>query len=102
MASVERVPDAGGHFGPYGGRFVPETLIHALDELDAEYARARADAEFARALDEEGPPCRYTDEELAPKINERIAEIEAGTAKLVDGKQAIEEIRAELRNRRRA
>ena len=51
MASVERVPDAGGHFGPYGGRFVPETLIHALDELAAEYARARADAEFARALD---------------------------------------------------
>ena len=45
-------PDATGHFGPYGGRFVPETLIHALDELTAEYARARADRAFQRELDE--------------------------------------------------
>jgi tryptophan synthase beta chain len=37
-------PDATGHFGPYGGSFVPETLIHALEELTSEYARARADA----------------------------------------------------------
>jgi tryptophan synthase beta chain len=39
-------PDARGHFGPYGGRFVAETLIHALDELNDAYAHARADAEF--------------------------------------------------------
>jgi tryptophan synthase beta chain len=39
-------PDARGHFGPYGGRFVAETLIHALDELDRAYAEARADAAF--------------------------------------------------------
>jgi tryptophan synthase beta chain len=45
-------PDATGHFGPYGGRFVPETLIHALDELVAEYLRARGDATFQRELDE--------------------------------------------------
>ena len=32
-AALEPGPDATGHFGPYGGRFVPETLIHALDEL---------------------------------------------------------------------
>ena len=32
----EHGPDAGGHFGPYGGRFVPETLILALDQLMAE------------------------------------------------------------------
>ncbi len=38
------LPDATGHFGPYGGRFVPETLIHALDQLGAEYQRARAAA----------------------------------------------------------
>jgi tryptophan synthase beta chain len=43
-------PDATGHFGPYGGRFVPETLIHALDELEAEYHRARADAAFEDEL----------------------------------------------------
>jgi tryptophan synthase beta chain len=39
-------PDASGHFGPYGGRFVAETLIHALDELNAAYARYRDDDEF--------------------------------------------------------
>ena len=36
-------PDARGHFGPYGGTFVAETLIHALDELKAEYAKCQAD-----------------------------------------------------------
>jgi tryptophan synthase beta chain len=43
-------PDATGHFGPYGGRFVPETLVHALDELEAEYARAREDRAFQAEL----------------------------------------------------
>jgi tryptophan synthase beta chain len=41
-------PDARGHFGPYGGTFVAETLIHALRELEAAYARYRDDAEFQR------------------------------------------------------
>ncbi len=39
-------PDARGHFGPYGGTFVAETLIHALDELKDAYARYREDPEF--------------------------------------------------------
>jgi tryptophan synthase beta chain len=39
-------PDALGHFGPYGGRFVPEALISALDELDAAYQVAKVDPEF--------------------------------------------------------
>jgi tryptophan synthase beta chain len=39
-------PDARGHFGPYGGTFVAETLIHALHELEAAYARYREDPEF--------------------------------------------------------
>jgi tryptophan synthase beta chain len=39
-------PDARGHFGPYGGTFVAETLIHALDELKAAYERYRNDPEF--------------------------------------------------------
>jgi tryptophan synthase beta chain len=51
MRGSERVPDATGHFGPYGGRFVPETLIHALDQLADEYDRARADAAFQAELD---------------------------------------------------
>ena len=40
------LPDAGGHFGPYGGVFVAETLVQALDELKAAYARYRNDPEF--------------------------------------------------------
>ncbi|MBC7995054.1 MAG: tryptophan synthase subunit beta [Rhizobacter sp.] len=39
-------PDAKGHFGPYGGTFVAETLIHALDELNAAYELARRDPAF--------------------------------------------------------
>jgi tryptophan synthase beta chain len=39
-------PDASGHFGPYGGTFVAETLIHALDELKLAYAQAQADPAF--------------------------------------------------------
>ncbi len=39
-------PDVRGHFGPYGGSFVAETLVHALDELKAAYERCRSDAEF--------------------------------------------------------
>jgi tryptophan synthase beta chain len=41
---------ASGHFGPYGGRFVPEALISALDELDAEYQKAKSDPEFINEL----------------------------------------------------
>ena len=39
-------PDARGHFGPYGGSFVAETLVHALDELKAAYAHYHNEAEF--------------------------------------------------------
>jgi tryptophan synthase beta chain len=44
------LPDASGHFGRYGGRFVPEALVAALDQLDAEFAAARRDPEFTREL----------------------------------------------------
>ncbi len=44
------VPDAQGHFGPYGGRYVPETLMHPLQELEAEYLRSQQDPEFQREL----------------------------------------------------
>src|SRR2546421_4909372 len=43
-------PDAQGHFGPYGGRYVPETLMQPLQELEAEYFRAQQDPEFQREL----------------------------------------------------
>src|SRR5512133_4405491 len=40
-----------GRFGPYGGRYVPETLVAALKELEAAYAKARRDRSFARELE---------------------------------------------------
>ena len=54
MASVvvsDNLPDALGHFGPYGGRFVPETLMPALQELEDEFDRSRNDAEFQKELE---------------------------------------------------
>jgi tryptophan synthase beta chain len=48
--AAESLPDAQGHFGPYGGRFVPETLMHPLKELEEEYFRAQYDPEFQREL----------------------------------------------------
>jgi len=44
-------PDALGHFGPYGGSFVSETLVFALDELKAAWARWREDEEFIARMD---------------------------------------------------
>jgi tryptophan synthase beta chain len=43
-------PDATGHFGPYGGRFVPEVLMAPLEELEAAYLDARLDAAFQAEL----------------------------------------------------
>ena len=45
------VPDDRGRFGDFGGRFVPETLTRALDQLAEEYERAKKDQEFQRELD---------------------------------------------------
>jgi len=47
----EQVPDEKGRFGPYGGRYVPETLMHPLMELEEEYARAQKDSEFQSELE---------------------------------------------------
>ena len=47
------LPDATGHFGPYGGIFVAETLIAALDELRVEYEKARQDPAFLAEFDYE-------------------------------------------------
>ena len=45
------VPDARGRFGAFGGRYVPETLIAALEELTTAYSRARRDASFIEEVD---------------------------------------------------
>jgi tryptophan synthase beta chain len=47
-APFANLPDVRGRFGPYGGRYVPETLMAALEQLSAEYDKARADADFQR------------------------------------------------------
>src|SRR4051794_21265480 len=49
--AVASVPDAAGHFGPYGGVFIPETLVAAVEELAAEYERAKNDPAFRDEFD---------------------------------------------------
>ena len=51
-ASVETTaqPDSEGHFGPYGGRYVPETLMHPLKELEEEYFKSQKDPSFQKEL----------------------------------------------------
>ena len=51
LAAAPALPDTGGHFGPYGGRYVPETLVYPLQELEAEYFRAQQDPAFQAELD---------------------------------------------------
>lgn len=50
MPEKAKVPDDLGHFGPYGGRYVPETLMHPLQELESQYFAAQGDAEFQKEL----------------------------------------------------
>ncbi len=50
MTRTQTLPDATGHFGPFGGTFVPETVMAALEELEQAYAAARRDAAFRREL----------------------------------------------------
>ena len=51
--SKANLPDASGHFGPYGGRFVAETLMEPLDELTAAYERLKNDAAFQAEYDKD-------------------------------------------------
>jgi tryptophan synthase beta chain len=51
-AAPQTMPDARGRYGPYGGRYVPETLVAPLEELERAYAEARADKEFQKELDD--------------------------------------------------
>jgi tryptophan synthase beta chain len=67
------VPDATGHLGPYGGRFVPEALVAAIDDLTAAFEKARTDPEFQTELqalqrDYTGRPSPLTD---VPRFSEQ-------------------------------
>jgi tryptophan synthase beta chain len=71
----ETTKSGAGHFGPFGGRFVAETLIPALDELDAAWRTAQADPAFVRELDTlfaeyVGRPSRLT---LADQLSRAVA-----------------------------
>jgi len=75
IAHARQWPDAGGHFGAYGGRYVPETLMEPLRELEAAYAEARRDPGFAAELakllrDFVGRP---TPLRLAARLSERLS-----------------------------
>jgi tryptophan synthase beta chain len=66
LADYSAVPDATGHFGAYGGRFVPEALVAALDELTAAFTSAQLDPGFTGELgrllrDYTGRPSPLTD-----------------------------------------
>ncbi len=50
LSAAWLLPDLAGHFGRYGGRFIPEALVPALDELDAHYRHAQADEAFQAEL----------------------------------------------------
>ena len=51
MDATQQLPDAHGHFGTYGGMFVPETLMDPMQVLAAEYEKTKADPEFQKELD---------------------------------------------------
>ena len=72
LKTASYAADANGHFGAYGGSYVPETLMHALDELKAAYFRWREDADFVARVDHDlahfvgrpspiYPACRLTE-----------------------------------------
>jgi tryptophan synthase beta chain len=78
--SPHPVPDATGHFGPYGGRFVPEALVAAIDDLTIAFAETQADPAFRAELqalqrDYTGRPSPITD---VPKFSEH-----AGGARVI-------------------
>ena len=73
-STADSYPDASGHFGRFGGVFVPETLVAALQQLGQEYACATADPAFRRELDRYlrefvGRPSRFY---LAKRLTEHI------------------------------
>src|SRR5690242_560434 len=71
-------PDALGRYGAFGGRFVPESLMAALDELERAYAAAQSDPAFAATLAEQErtytgrPTPLYLAERLSARVGARV------------------------------
>jgi tryptophan synthase beta chain len=74
-AAQQTMPDARGRYGPYGGRYVPETLVAPLEELERAYSEARADSNFQRELDDllHNFAGRPTPLQFASRLTERLA-----------------------------
>ena len=78
MAQSEKMPDDAGRFGPYGGMFVPETLVPALQELEREFLAAREDPAFQKELgyyltEYAGRPTPlYLAERLSAEVGSRV------------------------------
>ena len=92
MTSMDTgLPDAHGRFGAYGGQFVPETLMVALQELTQEYEIAKADPEFQAALakllkDYVGRPTPlYFAQRLTERGGAQAREVELGRAIVESG-----------------
>ena len=79
MSYTAHVVRERGRYGPYGGRYVPETLMAPLEELERVYAEARRDARFQRELDEllHNFAGRPTPLQFASRLTERF-----GTARI--------------------
>jgi tryptophan synthase beta chain len=73
-AAPQATPDSRGRYGPYGGRYVPETLVAPLDELERAYSEARADSNFQKELDDllHNFAGRPTPLQFAPRLTERL------------------------------
>lgn len=79
-ATSDRAPDrTSGHFGPYGGRFVPEALMAALDELEIAFDSALVDPSFARELSDLE---RHYTGRPSPLTRARRFELECGGARV--------------------
>jgi tryptophan synthase beta chain len=73
---VTPLPDRRGHFGPYGGRFVPEILMSPLEQLEAAYLQARQDPAFQAELD--GLLSRYAGRPTPLYLARRLSELAGG------------------------
>ena len=73
-AITEKMPDGRGRFGAYGGRYVPETLMAPLEELERAYEEARADGKFQTQLEEllKNFAGRPTPLQFAPRLTEHL------------------------------
>ena len=74
-AAPQTMPDSRGRYGPFGGRYVPETLVAPLDELEQAYAKARSDKSFQVELDDllHNFAGRPTPLQFASRLTEQLA-----------------------------